>query len=127
MIKTKTVIITVWDCGIEAHAHKTKAVAEKCALKQSGRTKAEIMAATKNRTIKALKLLYDGVTLTEAGDLLGVSGTNVTRMINTARWRASRIEPSIPSDRYGFAKPLKGNTELLLVSEIIQAAAGADK
>jgi len=127
MIKTKTVIITVWDCGIEAHAHKTKAVAEKCALKQSGRTKAEIMAATKNRTIKALKLLYDGVTLTEAGDLLGVSVTSVTRMINTARWRASWIEPSLRSDPHVFAKPLKGNTELLLVSEIIQAAAGADK
>ena len=124
MVKTKLITITVWDCGVESHQHKTKLAAETCQKKQPARLLKDIQAGNESKAVEALHLLHRGGSLKDACAALGVNYQKLRSLLRLA-WRiASHIDPSsFPDTDAGiatFKAPYKNNDSLLLAAQIIK-------
>jgi len=72
--KKRTIFIEVeyWDCGNDAHRHKTKEVAKKCIARNANKTPLPPKEVNYKRYIHAAKAAINGATFKEAGEDIGV-------------------------------------------------------
>lgn len=83
-IKQKIVKILYWDCGIDAHRHKSKDVALRCIEKNKGRKKRNLPLERLDgnlRKVRATMEAVKGRTLAEVGKSFGISGSRIASYI----------------------------------------------
>jgi hypothetical protein len=82
--RTRWIEIGYWDCGMNAHSHKSETAAQNCITRQEASQRAKSRPqkeALKARRLLAARMVINGDTFAKAGKDIGVSGGRCNQIV----------------------------------------------